>query len=952
MTAPASGGKIGAGAKSLWRDPRIPFAVLLTLYAILGCTLLRFNRSPGQILLTVASACLLDMALHWLLRKRELLFPISAYITGLSLALLLNYSHNYYLLFVPVYFAIGSKYLLTFEGRHVFNPSLFGIALSLIAGGDLITSAPAYQWGGTWAMSAFLVATALSLFVFRIGRGALIVSFLGFYILQTLLRAWWMRWYLPPEALLLGTLTSAPFFLFVFYMITDPKTSPASPRAQVWLAFALVAVDLFFHRMTSLYTFFYAAFVVTAARFLYLHALRLWTARMRVSWSGARRPLRAGALLASLGLAMLGTYRFAIAPRDAGVPLAFRLERVLPERSGLGSTPSAEVLELVDARARHVAKWLLSAGDAAAAADFDGDGRLDLFLTHPVHRAEDRNALYRNLGGLRFERVHLPALAPMSRDPRSHGLASCPIFADYDGDGDQDLFLAVGYGKCVLLANMLAETGRATFVDRTRDAGIDEHSVSIAATFADFDCDGRLDLFIANALAPYLECYEPPRPLNLFRLGEPAFPGDRRMLSFMHSSWDDAKNGGPNVLYRNAGGGRFARLDARALGMPETHWSLAVAATDLNNDGWTDLYVANDFGPDDLYLNEAGRRFRAVRGGIVSSIGRDTYKGMNASAGDLDRNGFQDIYVSNVHVPLQAEGSLLWMNYPRRGDGFVPEFRDEAWQRGVLNEHYFGWGGAIGDVDLDGWLDIFQVNGMSDATLDGRFAECRSYWYVNEKLMRSGPEIHTYADMWGDLRGYCINCSDRNRLYLSRGDRSRLQFVDVAPALGWGEETCARGTLLADFDDDGDLDVLVTRQLAPAALFENVRDFTGGGEGGGGPPAWIGFSLRGDGKTCNRDAAGSRVRVLYEEAGERAEQMREVMITNAFAAQGDRRVLFGLGAHRAPVEVRVAWHGAPEREICYGQLDPGRYHAIEQGSTPPGRTLAEAAIGKAEGRSP
>src|SRR5206468_299021 len=112
--------------------------------------------------------------------------------------------------------------------------------------------------------------------------------------------------------------------------------------------------------------------------------------------------------------------------------------------------------------------------------------------------------------------------------------------------------------------------------------------------------------------------------------------------------WDNATNGGRNVLYRNLGGGRFERLDSAALGLPETHWSLAVATGDLNHDGWTDLYVANDFGPDDLYLNEGGKHFRHVQGPLFGTMGRDTYKGMNASMGDVDRNGYLDVYVSNV----------------------------------------------------------------------------------------------------------------------------------------------------------------------------------------------------------------------------------------------------------------------------------------------------------------
>ncbi|HXG52527.1 MAG TPA: FG-GAP-like repeat-containing protein [candidate division Zixibacteria bacterium] len=918
----------GGWALPLPGDPRIPFAAILTLYAVLGCTVLRFNRTPLQILLTVGASCLFDSALCYLLRGARV-FPLSAYITGLSLALLLNYAHNNYLLFLPVFLAIGSKYVFTFEGRHVYNPSMFGVAVSLLAGGDLITTAPAYQWGGTWAMSAFIATAALSLFVFRIGRNPLIISFLSFYLVQIALRAYIMRWYLPPEALLLGTLTSAPFFIFVFYMITDPQTSPAAPRQQIGLALALVLVDLYLHTLTSLYTFFYAAFIVATARFLWLHCRRLrsrgWGAlfsRAVFRWA-TWRPLVTVGLA---GAALLLAYRHLVRPGIAAGAPAFLLTPVAPADSGISSRRDGALLDRADARVRHVAKWLLSAGAAAAVADFDNDGRIDLLVTAPF---SDRPvALYRNLGSFRFEPVEVPAFREIAGDPAARGLLSGGVFADYDNDGDQDLLLTVSYGKIVLLRNRLAETGEAGFEDVTRAAGIDEHAVSIAATFLDFDRDGRLDLFIANALNPYLERYRPPHPLNIFRLPAPEFPGDRRMLPFMHSSWDNAENGGLNALYRNLGNGRFQKMDIRALGMAETHWSLAVASGDLNNDGWPDLYVANDFGPDDLYLNEGGKRFRRVQGRLFGSIGRDTYKGMNVSLGDIDRNGFLDIYVSNVHVPLQAEGSLLWMTYPSR-DRFVPRFVDEAWQRSALNEHRFGWGAALGDLDNDGWLDIVQTNGMVDDSLDKRFATCPDYWYVNEKLMRSGPEIHTYADMWGDLRGRCINGKEADRIYLNRGNYSRLQFVDIAERLGWKPRTPSRGALLADFDDDGALDVAITRLYAPLELYRNaLYDAKKPSGPAARPRHWIGFLLEGDGVTCNRDAVGSRIVLSYTERGAPARQIREVHAVNAFAAQGERRQHFGLGAGVESVEVSISWCGAPP--VSVGPMEANRYHTIVQ----------------------
>jgi hypothetical protein len=880
-------------------DPRVPFASILALYAILGCTVLRFNRTPFQMLVTIASTCALDVFFCRVIHRRWLV-PLSAFITGTSLALLLNYSHNSFLLFLPVFLAIGSKYVLTFEGRHVFNPSMFGVAVSLLIGGDLIGTAPAYQWGGTWAMSAFLVAAALFLFIFRVGRTPLVVSFLFFYTLQILLRAYLMRWYLPPESLILGTLTSAPFFLFVFYMITDPKTSPAGARAQVALAFALTVVDLLFHTRGSVYTFFYAALVVSAARFLYLHLRR---------WRIVKPPLLAWTVVAATGAIGYATYATIIHPRVVPPPLTFALVPLSPAQTGVAPVMDGSVIAQVDPRVQHIAKWVLSAGDAASVGDFDNDGLLDLFICGPFKAQRDRAILYRNRGGFRFERVDVPAIDRLLADPKSFGIISSGVFADIDNDGDQDLILTVGYGRTVILRN-----DNGVFTDISSTSGANDYTISVAANLLDIDGDGKLDLLVANALNPWLEQYSPRRPLSIFNLWKPEYPGDRRMLPFMHSSWDNAQNGGLNLLYRNLGNGHFQKLDSKAAGLPDTHWSLAIATGDLNHDGRPDLYIANDFGPDDLYLNEGRGKFVKFEGKMVGEISHDTYKGMNASMGDIDRNGYLDIYVSNVHVPLQAEGSLLWMTYPGL------EFRDEATQRGALNEHRFGWGGAMGDLDNDGWLDILQANGMIDDRFDRKFAQCRDYWYVNEKLMRSGPEIHTYADMWGDLRGYCINGRESNRVYLSRGDVDKLQFVDVAPQLGWKEEPPSRGMLLADFDNDGALDVAVTHITAPITMYRNTRNDRGDAH-------WVGFDLHGNGTTCNRDAAGSTVTISYIEHGKRVTQMREIAIQNAFAAQGDRRALFGLGKYAGDVDVEVKWNNGGATKMRVGG---GRYIRVQQ----------------------
>lgn len=908
-----------------WRDPRFPFAAVLTCYAILGLTFFGFNRNPLQMCMMVASGCVLDMALAWLV-KRQRLVPLSAYITCCSLVLLLNFAHSSWLLFLPVYLSIGSKYVLTYQGRHVFNPSLFGVAVSLLITHELITAAPAYQWaGGHITMSAGLVTMALVLFVYRIGRTPLMLSFLCLYALQTALRAWMLRHHLPPSMLFLGTVMAPSFFLFTFYMLTDPATSPRTASGQVGLAFVLTVVDLYLHTKESVYTLFYAALTCAAGKFLGLHAREIWQRGPHAYLRSLFIPQRFVAVgwVGGLGLVLLVGYQTVFRPHISLQALGFQMESLPPEHTGIRSK-MGPLLQQVDPRLTHIAKWILSVGDAVAVGDVDNDGRLDLFLTNVLKRPGDRHALYRNLGNMRFARVSMPALGIYREGFRTHGLPSGATFVDYDGDGDQDLALAVGFGPSRLLRNLLVETGTVHFVDATTAAGIDEHTVSLAVTFFDLDRDHHLDMLVTNALSPYLPGYDTPVPLNVFALPEPAYDGDRRMLRFMHNGWHNADNGGLNVVYRNRGDGTFERVDAQQLGMPETRWSLAVATGDINRDGWTDLYVANDFGPDDVYLNQQGSRFVRVQGRMFGQIGKDTYKGMNSTLADFDRNGWLDIYVSNVHHALQAEGSLLWMTRPGP-DPFVPAFTDEAMQRGALNERRFGWGAAAGDLNNDGWVDIVQVNGMVDDRSDPIEAANKDYWYINHKLMQSGPEIHTYADMWGDIRGRTIYPNEARRVYLNQGAHGRAVFVDVAPAAGVADPDNSRGVALADLDNDGDLDLVITNQHGPVSIYRNsLRP-----DASAPSPTtnFIGLQLEGNGRTTSRAAVGTQVVVRYELDGREVEQLREVTLLGGFSAQTDPRLHFGIGSHSGSVSVTVRWYGGETETL---QLDANRYHVVRQ----------------------
>lgn len=894
-----------------WSDPRWRFLLLLSLYVALGITALGFNRSPFQVALTVGATILLDQLFHAVLRRGQPpLFPLSAAISGMGLSVLVNYAHGLLLPLVTVVLTVSGKYLITHNGRHVFNPTLFGITAALLLGQEMISAAPAYQWGGNLSVAAFIVTAAFFIFVFRINRLWLMLGFLGFYTIQLAFRAWLTRYHIPPETLFLGALTSPAFYLFVFFMLPDPATSPSSRRGQLAMALVIVLVDLLLHLKQSFSTLFFAGAAWYLGRLVWLHGQSLASER----WGYFRRLpgwIRRLLVVGAVGGLGAGWALGPLSQRSATPD--FFLEEIPVSQSALVGE-RGDVLQQVDPRIAHLGKWVLSVGDAAAVADANNDGLPDVFLTYPLKRSQDRAALYLNRGGFRFERTALPALDDFVGQPARQGLPSGALWLDIDNDGDQDLLLLVGYGKLRLLENQLSQTGRLSFDEATEKWGLGNvHSVALAANAVDWDRDGRLDIIVGNGFSPYLPGYSAPTPLNIFALPKPEYDGDRRMFNFMHQTWHNANNGGGVQLWHNAGN-RFVRQDAAATGIAGRRWTLAIGTADFNGDGWTDLYLANDFGPDQLLLNSKAGRWHAVTGSFVGTVGRDTYKGMNATTADFDGNGWPDMYVSNVHHKLQAEGSLLWLN-----DGVTAtepgRFHDEAMPRGALNERRFGWGAAAGDLDRDGRMDIVQANGMLDNSYepDAPQATCPDYWYWNEKIALTAPTVHGYADRWADLRGRCIFPAERNRVYLNKGK----YFVDVAERVGWQGRGASRGVALADFDSDGALDVLVTRQFAPAALYRNKPAQR---------RAWVGIDLAGDGTTCNRDALGSKVTV----AGPFGPQVREQVAANGFSAQGEHRLLFGLGIPEAktPLSITVDWCGRGIQQVF--QLDANRYHRLQQ----------------------
>jgi len=901
-------------------NPKYVVCFILFLYNVLGVTVLGFNRTYTQIFMTVIACAILQVVLDQTFKKK-IVFPWSAITTGFGLSILLNYGHSLLLPLVPVFLAIASKFFFTFKGKHVFNPGLMGVVLSLLLTNEFISPAPAYQWHGLSSMSLFIIMPSLFLFMPKINRHYLVGTFLGVFTLQLILRSIFIKHYLPFNTLFFGTITSPPFFLFVFFMITDPATTPSDRKQQVYVGAILAILDLLFHLFRSYHTFFYAALLLGTVKIIYMHFKEAKKAPLlyfkeSFFYSGYYKKFFT---IVSIAVVSTLTYKYVLNDFAPSYRPNFKMSLVSSDKTGM-SFSKGEIFEAVDERVQHMGKWILAISDGVAVADFNNDGLVDVFFTNGHKSKADRNALFLNTGNFTFKRVPSKELSHFSSDFKKYGVPANAMFVDYDNDGDKDLYITYAFGKqgtSRLFINQLNETGSLNFVDKTTELGLERYSNSATANFFDFNNDGKLDIISGNTIRTHLENYKTPQKLDLFSLPKSQYKGDERMFDFMHDSWHMSNNGAENIIFLNRGN-KFETLDFNKLGMPETRWTMAIATADFNQDGWTDLYMANDFGPDDLYYNNKGQNFKNVKGQFFGDVGKDTYKGMNATVADFDGNGMTDVYISNVHHPLQAEGSLLWSFYPDEiSKG--PRIQDTASTSGTLNENRFGWGASSKDFNNDGLVDLVQANGMVDNKFDRVDDSCPDYWYINEKIARSPPSIHRFINKWGDLRGMCIHGFEKNRMYINRGVENKPQFIDIADKVGMDQVGNWRGMASGDFNNDGKMDLIASSLYRNPLVFKN--------ESKSNDNNWIGLDLSSSASDCNSEAAGSIIKVTYKDAnGVQKVQMIEKTIVNGFSAQDDSRIHVGLGKKSKLETISVNWCGKHLKE--YTKLKVNSYNKV------------------------
>ena len=507
-------------------------------------------------------------------------------------------------------------------------------------------------------------------------------------------------------------------------------------------------------------------------------------------------------------------------------------------------------------------KYLLeTTGCGVAVLDFDADGWLDIFLVNgsvlegfPAGHAPTSH-LYRNRGNGTFEDVTAKAGLTQS----GWGQGACA--GDYDNDGFDDLYVTY-WGQNRLYRNR----GNGTFEEVTVGAGLKTAKTRWGAgcAFLDYDRDGLLDLFAANYID--LDLASAPVPES----------GLCRYKGIPVACGPPGLPGGKNVLYRNLGKGAFEDVSERAaITQAKGTYALGVSTLDFNDDGWVDLYVANDSNPSALYLNKGDGTFTDVGVGAGCAYSQDgkPQAGMGVAIGDFNRDGTIDIFKTN----FAGDTSTLYAN---DGKGFC---EDRTFAGGIgLNTRWLGWGVGFLDLDKDGWLDLFLVNG-----------------HVYPEVERLKTEA-----------GY------KQRKVVYRNLRNG-RFEDVTERLGPPVTTpkAGRGAAFADLDNDGDLDIVVNNVHDAPDLF--VLDS---------PPNAHWLIVKLVGTRSNRSAIGARVR-LATAAGQ---QVQEVRGGGSYYSQNDLRVHFGLGETTRVDRLEIRWPNGLQETFTDVGID--RIVTLKEGS--------------------
>jgi hypothetical protein len=553
----------------------------------------------------------------------------------------------------------------------------------------------------------------------------------------------------------------------------------------------------------------------------------------------------------------------------------------------LADSGIAFVHHVVEDAARYYKPVHYDHGSGIAAADVDGDGLVDIYFVNQVGGSQ----LYKNLGGGKFRNITASAGVGLATR-----IGVTAAFADIDNDGDQDLFVTTVREGNVLFEN----DGHGHFRDISKTSGLDHVGHSSGAVFFDYNNDGRIDLYLCN-VGQYTNNNR--RPDGAFVGLTDAFSG--------HLHADRAETA---ILYKNIGQNRFQDVTAE-VGLGDAGWSGDASFADLNGDGFPDLYALNMQGANHYFENDGGKRFIDKTAQLFP---RTSWGAMGIKFFDYDNDGRPDLFITDMHSDMSVEvgpdreklkSNMAWTKDFLQGDEtkFVfgnsffhnlggGRFEEISDRLGV--ENYWPWGPSIGDLNADGWQDIFiaaSMNypwryGINSVLLNNRGAKFLDSEFLLGVEPRRGGRTHT---PWFD-----VDCSAPDMAALA-GCKGRTGRITVMAPLG------TRSSVLLDIDGDGDLDIVTNEfNSAPQVLVSNLAERR--------PVHWIAVALTGS--TSNRNGLGAAVRVSA--GGRVLTQWHDGK--SGYLSQSAMPLYFGLGDATTVDRIEVDWPSGKKQVVTSG----------------------------------
>jgi hypothetical protein len=499
-------------------------------------------------------------------------------------------------------------------------------------------------------------------------------------------------------------------------------------------------------------------------------------------------------------------------------------------------------------------------GAGCAFLDYDNDGWMDIYLVNSgradfyTPKQPLRNALYRNNRDGTFTDV--TEKAGVGGGGYGMGVA----VGDFNGDGFPDIYVTQ-YDRSILYRN----NGDGTFTDVTEKAGVAAPGWSSSAVWFDYDNDGRLDLFVCQ-FADYDK-------LRTHHCGDPNYPQIATMNEYCYPKVYDPA---PSWLFHNNGDGTFTDVSQKT-GIAENRGKAwGAVATDINNDGWMDLFVSNDTVPNFLFANREGKRFEEIgfTSGVGYGEGGKVRSGMGVDSADVNQDGWMDLFVTNIDHEMYSL-------YQNKHD---ETFDDKAISSGIgkVTQFMSGWGAKFFDYDNDGELDLFIVNG-----------------HPNDLIDKIKPQV-TFLEP----------------LLLFHNTGTELKNVSPESGPLFTRQMASRGLAIGDFNNDGGVDVLILNNDDAPLLLRNDA---------GAQNNWLGLRLVG--KKANPDAIGARINY---QAGD-LKRSRMIVGGGGFLSSHDPRVVLGIGKRSKIDWIEVKWPQPSNATQRFTDLPMGRYITIVEG---------------------